>query len=162
MPFDSTTFETDALGRLGIIPIAPEIAAKHRREVLRAYCERYRDHESVLTGAVRWKVHAVMSGTLRSTLLNPRRAFAHYSTDRSRAPSELVKLADYVERNIEHARFEIEYFYNDPILNVYYQDTVACLGIWDQGRLVHIAKHPLGKTPRWYRYVECLIPNRWR
>jgi hypothetical protein len=46
-----------------------------------------------------------------------------------------------VAREIEDAEFELEWFYTDPVLNVIFAGQRACLGIWDNGRVVAITGH---------------------
>jgi hypothetical protein len=52
-----------------------------------------------------------------------------------------MRLAERVAREIRDAEFEMEWFYTDPVLNVIYSGQKACLGIWDNGRVVAIADH---------------------
>jgi hypothetical protein len=73
--------------------------------------------------------------------------------DQTAAPAEIIKVAATVHRNIWDAKFTVEYFYDDPILNVTYCDLDGtihdeCLGIWDHGRIIAIAGMPDRKP--WY------------
>ena len=66
-----------------------------------------------------------------------------FSDDYSAAPSEIVNLAGRVDREVQGATFELDYFDTDPVLNVVYpfdgKRHKACLGIWDHAKVIAIA-----------------------
>jgi len=162
MPFDATTFETDALAMLGIVPVSAVLVEQHKTKVLDTYLQRHKHDENVISGSVKWASHKIRPGELHFTLTHPRRTFAFNSPSRSRAPANLVTLAEHVEGRLKNAVFSIDYFYTDPVLNVHYDGKAACLGIWEGRKIVAMATHPFRLPTRWQRLLQIVAPRRWR
>ncbi len=162
MPFDSlglgieTESVTDPLERLSITPVPADF--------VKAYMKDYRKKFMAtrprgLPGPFVWRRRDFaefvgMHGRMYSLeffmrVMGGLGTPETYSTEQ--VPSELVALAERVEREVPNAGFSIDYFDRDPILNVHYgigaERREACLGIWDRGTLVAIADTTRRSTP---------------
>lgn len=151
MPFDSSgtqlldyklTNIADPFERLGIVPVRDDFVARHKKD----YGAEWRLMHPNQFG--RWQTTTYKPQriekslgrpiTLREFLANPTRNAA-FSSDHSGAPKALVALALKVEQEAPDAVFSVDYFYDDPVLNVKIDGKKACLGIWDYfGDRVHV------------------------
>lgn len=169
MPLDATgsiiILEDDALTRIGVTPVPYALVQRYKAE----YKARWMRLPSnrVLRGPFEWRTiyfvvwraeegfrrygKSDLTKTLKTITLTDFLAaptkFNMRSSDRTPPPKELVDLATMVEKNLPDAQFSVEYFDTDPVLNVHYGETYACLGIWDKGEIIAIADHnPITST----------------
>ena len=155
MPFDgssqSALTETirpvgGTLAALGIQAVSRKVVKAHQKKVLREYAEQG-PYEAFMVATHRayWRVTKPLTAanfkSVKQMLRNPVGTIA---LDKSGAPNEIIALAELVHQHIQPAAFTVGYFYDDPILKVFYIDDHGnehneCLGIWDHGRVVAIA-----------------------
>lgn len=177
MPFDSMWTEKplvaetvgNTLAAVGITPVPRHLADRHKKKVMELYRrESLSKDRLVQAGIARWATLPLMM-TDRGTQLYPRSftpirrrlgepVAIRMTPDRSIAPSAIIQVARKVHQQIEKPAFSVEYFYDDPILNVTYYDTVGkkhhdCLGIWDDGKVIAIATLPPPRTG-WMRLFD--------
>lgn len=142
MPFDALTTDlksNDALANLGIVPVPWTLVEDYKRTIVRRFADRsYHNWCLVDRQFAIWR-NMPLHGDLAKRLAHP--PTKHHSTeDITGAPKPLIDLAVHVRNRVSDAVFSLEYFDTDPVLNVRYGGQIACLGIWDQGQLVHIAE----------------------
>lgn len=149
MPLDSLgtqlleyTIITDPFERLGIVPVPKDFVARHKKE----YGDEWRQFHPDQFGRWQTTTHKPQridrsfgrAITLREFLQNPTRNSA-FASDRSAAPKSLIAMALMVQRELPEAVFSVDYFYDDPVLNVTIDGQKGCLGIWDYfGDRVHL------------------------
>lgn len=145
MPFDAMVKKPDVvtqspmeakLAKIGITPVPPQVMHAHQQRVkdefLRNHPYRRSDIDWVMLN-----FRPMSCRELRQKLTTP---LPVMTNDLSAAPSQLVKLAERVTREVKEAAFSVSYFYTDPILLVRDDQSIpACLGIWDHGVLIAIA-----------------------
>jgi len=143
MPFDATSLSltshiADRLLAMGITPVPPSVVDQHKEKVVAAFCTSMRGRGLVRSGAAVWStLHIYRSLEI---LRRPRRHLG-MTSDVSAAPRPILRLAEHVSREMRDVEFEVEWFYTDPILNVVCGGRRACLGVWDNGKIVAIADH---------------------
>jgi len=164
MPFDTATdYELginipvvvgNTLSAIGITPVSRKIAEDHKIKVVKAFrAENTQASHFVDIKSARWLTRRLSVDVDDNFVYEPdfqaiRRQLTPgcpWTSDKSGAPAEIVRVAEIVHQEIEQAKFSVEFFYTDPILNVTYTDTNGdvhhdCLGIWDQGKVVAIAQ----------------------
>jgi hypothetical protein len=130
----------DAWTRLGLIPVSPEFVKQHKRD--------FREKHSRPGHGDRWRITKYKGENLDHALATYSvivRTFDSFSCrhDHARvanpAPRELVDLALRVLEQHPEAKFDVERFHLDPILNATLDGQKGCLGIWDMGELIAIA-----------------------
>jgi hypothetical protein len=159
MPFDGTQDQAVPVKRslawLGIEPVQRSVAERHKDKMLNEFVAKGA-YEAMMVkrGQAHWQTCRIVSFAefkyIEQQLLCPMYAA---TPDVSGAPKALIDLARTVHKSIPKAEFSIEYFYDDPILNVDYQDAEGqkhheCLGIWNEGELVEIATVTATPLPR--------------
>lgn len=157
MPFDDMSIRTEpaeaiieqpignTLQAIGIQPVPRTVAEAHKTQMMADFAAKG-NYQAILVRARRayWVTRQFGEATnveLRRLLASPT---ISSSPDRSAAPKQIVDVAEKVNTGIKDAVFAVEYFYDDPILNVSYRDANNvfhndCLGIWDRGNVVAIA-----------------------
>lgn len=166
MPLDGdvrTFVTTDPLEALGIVPVPRDFVRAYRKDYLTAFLRKHNPTVSCSWDKIsydEWKGRHRKNATLADFLANP--TSARFASDKSHAPAELVRLAHHVQKYMPNAEFLVEYFDIDPILQVVYdldgEYQIACLGIWDKGRITRIAEHPHIPAPpslRWWQRLFC-------
>lgn len=157
MPFDNTNVvresavrdppvSPDPLERLGIIPVPAEFVREYKRK----YREVFISRASRGPGPYEWKNFvlpvAPTNGHLR-WFLSGEISKALIGSDLSDAPKPLFDVAERVRDTLPTATFSLDYFYRDPLLYAHYlvggAPRIACLGIWDKGKIVAIAGTPI-------------------
>lgn len=157
MPFDNTNVMresavrdppvfTDPLERLGIIPVPTEFVREYKRKYRQVFISRaigglgpYEWRNFVLPVApTNCNLQWFLSGEISRALIG---------SDLSDAPKPLFDVAERVRDTLPTARFSLDYFYRDPLLYAHYLvgdvPRMACLGIWDKGKIVAIAGTPI-------------------
>jgi hypothetical protein len=146
MPLDAVSelvgdLALDPLLKLGIIPIPQQDVIDYKRAYRRKWEATHLplnsyNHNQWLT------IRQGKKRTLRQFLSNPLENILFYGSDHTAAPAELVALAERVQQAIPEAVFSVDYFNLDPVLQVTYEfngtKQKACLGIWDEGKIVRI------------------------
>ncbi len=169
MPFDDTSIRSEidippkivknTLAAIGITPVPREVAAAHKAKMLAAFAaeSEYNAH-LVWSDVARWATTARRRYSRKSLPARlMQQGIDYWTNDPSAAPQEIIDIAKIVRKEISGAEFAIEWFYIDPILNVYYtgHDGVHhndCLGIWLNGQTVEIAT--VGKMrKKWLRWL---------
>jgi hypothetical protein len=171
MPFDSiSTFAEsvpsaikstpgNTLAAIGIQPVPDDVVTAHKRQMVDAFRAKSRYNADLVdSGRAFWEERTLLQ--LRygdcaqhsrnfEYLANQLRAAPGIlmTPDTRPPPRAIIDIARTVHGAITGAAFSIEYFYDDPILIVRYADTCgeshrACLGIWNQGKVVAIAAQP--------------------
>jgi hypothetical protein len=143
MPFDATTLPlsnqiTDRLVAIGIVPVPLTEVEEHKRKVIMNFSTSMRGRGLVRTGVAIWRTLHLYRNL---EILECPRKHVGMTDDVSAAPRPIIQLAERVSREMRDAEFELEWFYTDPIVNVVCSGHRACLGIWDNGRVVAIADH---------------------
>jgi hypothetical protein len=143
MPFDATGIALsshliDHLIAIGVAPVPLSVVDTHKRAVVEEFSASMHGRSLVRNGAATWRALHLYR---ELEILECPRKHLGMTNDVSAAPREIIELADRVARKIENAEFELEWFYTDPVLNVICTGQRACLGIWDNGRVVAIAGH---------------------
>jgi hypothetical protein len=143
MPFDATVLSVsnelaDRLRLIGIREVHLNVVNEHKARVIRDFSRSLRGRGLVRSGAAAWRTLHMYRNL--DILECPRREIGP-TIDVSPAPAPINDLARRVSRELADAEFELEWFYTDPVLNVYCGGQKACLGIWDDGRIVAIAEH---------------------
>jgi len=155
MPFDATTHRSmtvrhpDALRNMGLVPVSWWRVRHHKRTVAANWKAQYRGTSSAFVLA-RWQTISISRLNLLAELTVPLRRVR--TQDISAAPPQLIDLAMEVDRTVEDARFSLQYFDIDPILQISYDADrrVACLGIWDKGKIIAIASPPSEWRKLWW------------
>jgi hypothetical protein len=137
----------DELTAIGVTPLDPDFVRRYK-------IDYHNSHQG--GGSASWLAINLRDYDLRYDLRGGalQRARRYYRGSNT-VPRALRRLALTVSKQVTQPEFEIEYFYVDPILNVTYGPKYnrrkACLGIWDKGRVTHIATgsvswwwHPFG------------------
>jgi hypothetical protein len=138
----------NTLAALGLQPVPREQAEQHKADMLAGYAATSENQrKQVRYGTVYWQTAKI------NNLASLARPPDYSSVDRRGAPSEVIDLAKTVQRGLQNAQFQLEYFYTDPILNVIYMDATGvkhrdCLAIWDKGKVLAIANGEI--KPRWH------------
>lgn len=143
MPFDSSGPQlldyaptvVNPLARMGIVPIPRDFVLQYKKDY-RATWAQANPH-----GAPRgWRTikHNPKTRTLQDFMQRPM-ATRIYASDGTSVPRALADLALAVHEEEPEAMFSIDFFDVDPVLQVSINGVKSCLGIWDNGRLIHIA-----------------------
>ena len=163
MPFDTAAYKPEidfpaitgnTLAAIGISPVPREVAENHKTKVIQQFrAEGQESAHLVNSGLALWLTRQLAIDDDGNVFHEPdfraiRRQLTPgwpWTSTRRGAPAEIVQVAETVHHGIEQAKFSLEFFYTDPILNVTYTDTNNrvhhdCLGIWDQGKVVAIAQ----------------------
>jgi len=145
MPFDALTTDltNDALANLGIVPVPATLVEEYKDTVVRRFIEQSGYNRSLVARKFAvWRSVPLHSDVAKLLAHPPTRIPV------TGAPKPLIDLAVYVRNRVTDAAFSLEYFDTDPVLMVTYGGQTACLGIWDNGQLVHIAEWHSG--PSWF------------
>lgn len=124
----------DPFERIGIVPVPKDFVARYKKEygadwrLMNPY--QFARWQTATFKPQRIERSFGRTITLREFLKNPTRNSA-FASDRSGAPKALVALALKVQQEVPDAVFSVDYFYDDPVLNVTIEDKKGCLGIWD-------------------------------
>ena len=146
MPYDGLkVLQNSRAIEIGLVPVPKSVAEKHKADFERKFrrWHWFGINRSAIDGGARWANITLegVSDDLEYWLKHPPIGMTN---DRSGAPQALIDLALKVRATLINPVFEIEYFYTDPILNVIYEDGFDvrkdCLGIWDNGKIIAIAK----------------------
>ena len=152
MPFDAYTHSSltvqhpDALRNMGVVPVSSYRVRRHKIAVASLW--RLQHKAEVASTLARWQTVPIARDELVASLATPLKR--NSTDDRSPAPQALINLATDVSHHIKDATFQLSYFDTDPILHVKYGNRTACLGIWDQGKIVAIAGPPSKWRKLWW------------
>lgn len=145
MPLDAagTIYGTDTLTTLGIVAVPQHVVQRHKKKVEQEFLDSSRSAAVRLQfGYAQWRTCVLQRSKLSYQLFRPGRLLGGTPMDVSPAPAELIALAEHVNQHAPHDdTFALEYFDTDPILQVINPSgDRTCLGIWDKGKLLHIAQ----------------------
>lgn len=146
MPFDSlgvgaeVMSEIDPLSRMGVTPIPQDVVSAYKRE----YTAKWKRAHSELAGyPVKWTTNRRGKRRNVATFLANPTANSFFADDRSGTPEPLVALALRVSEEVPGSDFEVDHFWDDPVLQVTYdfcgKRVKACLGIWERDQIKMIA-----------------------
>lgn len=166
MPFDSTVIDrvvTDnTLKSIGLVPVPSRVVQRHKATVLELFqAQSSLNRSLVRQGLAKWKRRLVMrsadGSVTNQTIKRALTLDTVMTPDPTAPPDAIVDIVKTVHQQIEKSEFTIEYFYDDPIVNVEYTDATGkfhrdCLGIWDNGKVIAIASSTTGRIG-WMSWV---------
>lgn len=180
MPFDNTVLadklSANPLIALGITPVPLSVVDRHKAKVIKGFIKIGPKTLRLYKSSTRahFVKHRVVQigwhhGFFKTTL-----DIAHHLSDLlpapyPSAPAPIVDLVRDVQQFIAPKDFELEWFYDDPIINVMVQGTKYCLGIWDANGVVAVTgrdgqpamlppEPPPGFFERMWRFIESAYP----
>ena len=116
----------------GIIlePLSPVAVEDHKAAIIKEFCTSSARHKAL------WK-----SGSAYWTATRPTHDLRLLMSELAqfRAPLVVKTLARRINREVPEAEFRLQWFYDDPILDVLYQGEVTHVAIWNHGQVLAIA-----------------------
>ena len=125
-------------------PLSPALVEDHKAAVVEAFCaESPRNRALFKTKHAYWTTTKPVSD----------RHFLMAELATYGAPLAVKTLARRIKRDVPEAEFSLQWFYDDPILDVIYRGEVTHVAIWNRGQVLAIAK-TMPPRRRWFDWFR--------